>query len=263
MRGEAPGMSQPSDYGFDPDTVCFSFDVEWASQPVIDDVCAMLDEHGISGTFFVTHAGVDVGKHERGLHPNYRRNGDVYRSLPDAPNRTDNEVYQHVLETVLAFAPEARGARSHSLMFDSTLLPIYDRLGLEYDATLRLELVPNLVPFWKQHDIVEIPTYYADFFDMVSQTTDYRVQNLGLDAPGLKVLDFHPNLIYINAPDVPAYDATRTFYHDPERLAAARHAGRGTRTLFIELLADVVSNKRPTATLGAINAAVRAARPRA
>lgn len=243
----------------DPNVISFTFDVEWATQTVIDDVRSLLDERGIRGTFFVTHAGVDVGAHERGLHPNFRRNGDIYRLLKDADSKSDNEVYEHVLKTALSFAPEALGARSHSLFFDSSLLPIYDRIGLEYDATLRLELVPHLRPFWKQHNIVEIPTYYADFFDMVSQTTGYKVENLHLEAPGMKVVDFHPNLVYINAPDVPRYDASRAFYHDPEQLAAVRFDGYGTRTLFIELLDYVASKKRKTATLGEINAAVRAA----
>ncbi len=257
---EAGHMIQPTDYGLEPSVICFTFDVEWACQPVIDDIRSLLDDRGIVGTFFVTHDGVNVGGHERGLHPNFRRNGDVYRTLSDASSRTDNEVYEHVLQTVLSFAPEARGSRSHSLFFDSSLLPIYERIGIEYDATLRLELVPHLRPFWKQHNIVEIPTYYADFFDMVSQTTGFQIQNLKVDVPGLKVFDFHPNLVYINAQDVPGYDATRSFYHDPDRLAAARCDGRGTRTLFLELLDDVVSSKRPTATLGEINTAVRAGR---
>ena len=256
-------MALDNGYELDPNVICFTFDVEWASQPVIDDVRALLAEHGIAGTFFVTHAGIDVGNNERGLHPNFRRNGDVYRLLSNAANRSDSEVYEHVLETVLSFAPEARGSRSHSLLFDSMLLPIYQRLGLEYDATLRLELVPHLQPFWKQHDIVEIPTYYADFFDLVSQTTGFRSENLMLTSPGMKVLDFHPNLVYINAPDVAHYDASRSFYHDSGRLKAARYSGKGTRTLFIELLELVASNGLKTATLGEINAAVRAHRSNA
>lgn len=237
--------------------ICLSFDVEWAHQAVIDDVRSLLDEHGIIGTFFVTHGGVDVAHHERGLHPNFRRNGDVYRSISRAATMSDNEIFEGVLRATLSFAPEARGTRSHSLFFDSALLPIYDRIGIEYDATLRCELEPHLRPFWKQHGIVEIPTYYADYFDMVTQRTGFHADGLRLDAPGMKVLDFHPNLIYINAPDVPSYDATRPFYHDPERLAAARYAGRGTRTLFLELLAEIRRRKLVTATLGEVNAAAR------
>jgi hypothetical protein len=180
--------------------------------------------------------------------------------LLDAASCSDDEVYEHVVKTVKSFAPEARGVRSHSLLFDSTILPIYERLGVEYDATYRLELCPYLRPFWKQYNIVEIPTYYADYFDMASQTTGFMLTNLALDTPGMKVLDFHPNLIYINAFDVAGYDATRSFYHDPERLLAARHGGRGTRTLFIELLDYVASKQKITATVGEINSTFRGAR---
>lgn len=250
-----------SDFGFDPDVMSITFDVEWATQAVIDEVRSLLDDHGVVGTFFVTHAGVDVGHHERGLHPNFRRNGEVYRMLDDAHSKSDDEVYAHVLKTAHSFAPEALGSRSHSLLFDSSMLPIYERMGLQYDATIRLELVENLRPFWKQFNVVEIPAYYADYFDMASQTTGFSLSNLNLETPGMKVFDFHPNLIYINAPDLGRYDASRAFYHDPKELAAARFSGRGTRTLFIELLDYIASKKKSTATLGEINAAVRASTP--
>ncbi len=234
-----------------------TFDVEWASQAVVDDVRRMLDERGILATFFVTHAGLQTGLHERALHPNFRRNGDTYRALRDAGRRTDDEVFEHVVRTTLAFAPEATGVRSHSLFFDSALLPIYRRHGLEYDSTLRLELVPHLRPFRKQHDIVEIPTYYADYFDLLTQTTGFSVAGLKLDAPGLKVVDFHPTLVYVNATDVERYDAIRPFYNDVERLRAARQTGRGTRTLFVELLDAIARAGYPTLTLQQVNAAWR------
>ncbi|MHB8461376.1 MAG: polysaccharide deacetylase WbmS family protein, partial [Vulcanimicrobiaceae bacterium] len=97
-------MSLPSQSNIDPNLIGFSFDVEWASQPVIDEIRSLLDERGIKGTFFVTHAGVDVGQHERGLHPNFRRNGDTYRALADAHSRSDNDVYEHVMQTTKTFA---------------------------------------------------------------------------------------------------------------------------------------------------------------
>ena len=56
-------------------TVCFSVDVEWAAEAVVEDLCRLFREHGIAATFFVTHAGVLAPGHERGLHPNFRRDG--------------------------------------------------------------------------------------------------------------------------------------------------------------------------------------------
>src|SRR5215469_15682713 len=190
--------------GLHPDTICFTVDVEWAADEVLADLRRLFDQHGIRATFFVTHAGVTVPGHERGLHPNFRRNGDTVRLLRQAAggrnvdDMGDDEIHAHVVSTTLAFAPEAKGLRTHSLYYDSTLLPLYRRLGLEYDCSYRLPLVQSLRPFWMQHEVLEIPTYYADHFDLMTAATGFDVARLGLDRPGLKVLDFHPNMIFLN-----------------------------------------------------------------
>lgn len=245
--------------GLSPDTLCFSVDVEWADAAVLADVQALFDRHGVKATFFVTHDGVAVPGHERGLHPNFRRNGDTYRALPRAAERTDHEVQEHVVATTLAFAPEAKGVRTHSLYYDSTLLPLYRRLGIEYDCSYQMPFVANLRPFWKHHDIIEIPTYYADHLDLMTGATGFDVTRLGLERPGIKIFDFHPNIVYLNAASDAAYSASKPFYHDPERLLAARQGARGIRTLLVDLLGEVERRRLPTATLGEVNRLVRQA----
>ncbi|MDP9017301.1 MAG: hypothetical protein M3N19_03135 [Candidatus Eremiobacteraeota bacterium] len=242
---------------FNPQHICFTFDVEWACREAIEDTCRLLDERGIAGTFFVTHDGVSVPGHERGLHPNFRRDGDIYQTLPSAAHRSETEVMREILVATKRFAPEARGVRAHSLFFDSTLLPIYAAHGIEYDSTYRLELQPGIQPFLKQDNVLEIPAYYADYYDLVTGTTGFQVAGLKMDQPGLKVVDFHPNLIYTNVSTAQEYAAIKLFYHDPERLLAARHGGRGIRTLFVELLDFVAGQMTPTATLGEVNKAWR------
>src|SRR5262249_51884475 len=110
--------------GLDPNTICFTVDVEWAADEVLADLRGLFDQYGVRATFFVTHANVETPGHERGLHPNFRRNGDTYRLLRkrrDETTVTDDEVHSHILQTTLAFAPEAKGLRTHSLYYDSTL----------------------------------------------------------------------------------------------------------------------------------------------
>lgn len=241
--------------GLAPNTVCFSVDVEWAAPKVIDDLRSIFDDHGVAATFFATHAGVTVPGHERGLHPNFFRTGDTYRALSGADRKSDAEIYEHVVATTLAFAPEAKGLRTHRLFYDSALLPVYRRHGLEYDASLRLPLVENLRPFRLERGLIEIPTYYADYFDLVALATGFDVASLNLDSPGLKVFDFHPNLVFLNSPDEAHYGRTKGFYHDPERLLAARHPGKGVRTLLFDILDRVVKTHRPVMTLGAVSRA--------
>ena len=108
------------------------------------------------------------------------------------------------------------------------------------------------------HEIVEIPTYYADHFDVMTGATGFDLTRLGLDRPGLKVFDFHPNIIFVNASTDAEYIATKSFYHDPERLLAVRRQGTGARTLLLDLLAAVCTRGLPTATVGEVNAHCRA-----
>jgi peptidoglycan/xylan/chitin deacetylase (PgdA/CDA1 family) len=248
--------------GLHPDTICFTVDVEWAAEEVLADLRQLFDQHRVRATFFVTHAGVETPGHERGLHPNFRRSGDSYRQActihDGGATLTDEQIHTHVVSTTLAFAPEAKGLRTHSLYYDSTLLPLYRRLGIEYDCSYQMPLVAGLRPFWKPHEIVEIPTYYADHFDIMTGATGFDLAGLALDRPGLKVFDFHPNIIFVNASTDAEYMATKSIYHDPERLLAVRRQGIGARTLLLDLLAAVCARGLPTATVGEVNAHWRA-----
>lgn len=63
--------------GLDP----FTVDVEWAAEEVLADLRRLFNQYGVRATFFVTHAGVETPGHERGLHPNFRQNGDSYKQV--------------------------------------------------------------------------------------------------------------------------------------------------------------------------------------
>jgi len=244
--------------GLAPDALCLTVDVEWAHPLVLADLMALFDAAGVAGTFFVTHQGITLPGHERGLHPNFRRNGDTYRALlasrpPDAPEPNDDEIHAFVLERTRSFAPEATGLRSHCLYSESTLHWQFKSFGLSYDCNPRVPFAADLRPVRLLHDVLAIPTYYADQLDLHTGATGFRVAGLGLDRPGLKVLDFHPNMVYLNAADDDHYQATRPSYHDPQALLAARNPGRGVRTLLIELLEEISAGRFQTVTAGEIN----------
>jgi hypothetical protein len=241
-----------------PDAVCFTVDVEWADRAVLDDLCGLFDAHGVRATFFVTHDGVQVPGHERGLHPNFLRSGDSYRRFlqargADASEPSDGDVQRAIITMTHGFASEAKGVRSHALYYVATLLPLYRAQGLEYECSYQLPLVSGLRPFWKEHDIVALPTYYADHFDLMGGVTGFDVGALHLERPGLKIFDFHPNMVFLNACSTAHYDSTKAFYQDPERLLAARHPGRGVRTLLVDLLSSVAERRLQTLTTGEVN----------
>jgi hypothetical protein len=241
-----------------PNLICLSVDEEWANPEVLADLRGMFDERGLRATFFCTQPVVSVPGHERALHPNFRRTGDTvrkFRGTDGSPPEawTDGQVYAHVVETTRAVCPEAKGVRGHSLFYDSELLSLYRTAGLEYDSSCCLPLMEGLQPVQKEYDILEFPVYYIDHFDLKAQRTGFKLEGLRLDRPGLKIFDFHPNIVFINASDDADYQSCRPFYHDYERLLKFRRSGRGARTLLLELLDEIVRHRLPTATLGELN----------
>jgi hypothetical protein len=236
------------------DLICLTVDVEWAHDDVLADLVGLINARGLKATFFCTHAGVQVPGHERALHPNFLRSGETIRRLgaTDA-TMTDVDIYRYVVERTHGFCPEAIGVRGHRQFFDSTLLPIYKESGLQYDSSLFLPLARGLAPVLKPHDLVELPIYYIDHSDLNAGYTNFDVAALGLDRPGLKVFDFHPNTVFINAATNAQYEASKAHYHDPQKLLAMRQTEAGARTLLIELLDSIAGQRRPTATLAQVN----------
>ena len=238
--------------------VAVTVDVEWAHEIVLRDVATLLDERGLRATFFCTHAGVELPGHDRALHPNFdRQNNTLFPGGRPPAGWTDGEFHRFVLESTRRFCPEAAGIRTHRLYFSSDLLPLYPENGLEYDSTYFLPLTSGLHPVWKNRDVLELPVCYLDHWDLNAGATQFELAGLRLDEPGLKVLDFHPNLVYLNAATPEQYAASKPRYHDPDHLRAMRHEGRGVRTLFLELLDYLASEAAEWRTLGEINRACR------
>jgi hypothetical protein len=243
--------------------VCVTIDVEWAHPEILSDVRALLDERSISATFFCTHPGIEAPNHERAIHPNFRRTGNsALGGAPPELAANDRAFYRHIVSAARAWYPDAVGVRAHSLITDSDLLPIYRDFGFRYDSSYMLPLAPGLAPVARARGVVELPIYYMDHWDLSERATGFALDALSLATTGLKILVFHPNLIAINAGAYADYEACRPHYHDPEWLRAHRRPGRGTRTLFLDVL-DALAGRGRTARLCDVDAEWRAARPMA
>lgn len=245
--------------GIPDNLTAITIDTEWACEEVLRGMLHDLDERGLRATLFCPNAGVEGAGHEIALHPNLRRqNNSLVTGEAMAVAGTDFDFYRYILSTTHSFYPQATGVRPHCLYYESGLLPIYQERGLQYDSSYYCPLQSHLTPFMKEHDVLEIPLYYMDHLDLVQRITSYRVGDLQLDCPGLKVFDFHPNIVWINSPDEPHYLASKKYYHDPEHLTRMRHNGYGAGTLWVELLDELARKKAPVMTLGEINRACRA-----
>ena len=243
--------------------ICLTIDVEWASPDVLADLVSILDDHKLPATFLCTHANINLpDRYERGLHPNFRRGGETLQKLEAevgaALNEwSDIEIYRYVVQTTHTYCPEAIGVRAHSLFYDSALIPIYREAGLQYDSSYFQPMVLGLSPYLKEYELLEIPIYYMDHIDLLEQITEFKVENLHLDQSGIKVFDFHPNMVFINASNEEQYLDSKPYYHNYEQLLKRRYSGRGVRTLFLELLDFIATKQLPTATLRDVNTAWR------
>ncbi len=66
-------MSSPDRWSSPPHQVAVTIDVEWAHPEVLDDILRLIAERNLRATCFCTHAGIVMPRHERALHPNFRR----------------------------------------------------------------------------------------------------------------------------------------------------------------------------------------------
>ena len=229
------------------DLICLTVDAEWAHPDVLADVTRAFDERGLRATLFCTHPNIPAGNHERALHPNFRKNGDTMRLLArqhaDFEAWSETKVYDFVVAHTKSFCSEAVGVRTHSLFYDSDLMPIYRSHDLRYDSSVYLPFMPQIAPVRKELGVLEMPIFYMDHIDLTERMTDFRIPSLRLDQPGMKIFDFHPNLVFVNARSNDDYLASKPYYHDVARLRGMRRPGRGVRTLFLELL-DYVAGRQ-------------------
>lgn len=228
----------------DIDAVCITVDTEWAHADVLSDTICLLRQAGVAATFFCTHPGISVPGHERAIHPNFRWDGDTVRGLLKGGGGSQSDFFRAIVRQSKRFCPEATGVRAHSLFYDSQLLPIYQSIGISYDSSYFLPLAERIRPVMKEYGILELPVYWMDHWHLVTNRSSFALAELALDRPGLKVFDFHPNLVFLNARSEEQYLESKRFYHDPGWLADHRWHGRGVRTLLLELLEWV--NRRKT-----------------
>lgn len=225
-------MSKSTDYS----RVCLTLDVDWAPDEVVASAAALIERAGARATFFATNespvlAALDPGRFEVGLHPNYNnvRDGDF-----DVP-----------LAALKGLYPAARGGRSHGLYVSSAILAGYRAHGLRYESNVFLYLHENLRPVLRFKDFVSVPFYWSDDKHLELHDT-FGPDHLGLDAPGLKVYNFHPMHVFMNTSSEAHYQSYKPHYKDVAGLRERRNeSGEGVGTLFSAFLERVAGRELP------------------
>lgn len=181
--------------------ISFSFDLDWAPAWATDWICEQLAGRGLRGTFFVTHDCPSLDRlraagMELGVHPNY------------LPGSSHGETPDEVLDFVRALAPEARGVRAHALVRSTPLWTRYTELGMVYEASDLMDGLPGLRPLRAWNGLVRLPIYWEDDVHLM-HGEPHTLDAMGLDAPGMKILNFHPVLLALNSATLDGYGALK------------------------------------------------------
>lgn len=218
--------------------IYLTFDIDWADDDVVRDTIDLLEQRSVAGTVFVTHVSPflsELGSHPRievGIHPNFN-------ALLEAGGREHGAAA--VLATLHDAYPSAVSVRSHSLFQSSGLHRLFASRGLSIELNQFIPSWSGIVcrPYREVTGALRVPYFWEDDVHVMAMaqglTTGWDVDAM-VDAPGLKVFDFHPVHVFLNTEHMDRYDRGRDHLRDVARLVEHRCPGYGTRSFLIDLI---------------------------
>lgn len=177
---------------------CFTSDIDWASEDVMEEYFSGIDGLEIIPTLFVTHHSEVIekkfkqGKIERGIHPNFL-NGSSHGSS-----------FEEVIETCIKFAPESECFRSHRL-FDVTDIThlLKNKYHFKYVSNLGTILQPEIRPVIHESGLIHFPIFFEDGTHLWNNL-DFNLEKYEFlfKSPGIKIISFHPMNFVFNSPSI-------------------------------------------------------------
>ena len=183
--------------------IYLTFDQDWAPDWATLAIHDRLLARGLEGTLFVTHpcpslqALRESGSFELAWHPNYQ------------PGSSHGDDVGSVLDTMAQLVPDAKGVRAHALVRSTPLLLEYGRRGLLYEASDLLFGWTNIHPIVAWNNVVRLPIFWEDDVHLCHELL-CELNASDLEAPGLRIFNFHPILVALNAADLGGYEALKT-----------------------------------------------------
>lgn len=177
---------------------CFTSDIDWASEAVIEREFQLLPLDLLKLTVFVTHKSQAIereflaGNLQRGIHPNF------------LPGSSHGDTFREVIETCVSFAPEATCTRSHrAFAVTDTEHLLHNEFHFKCSSNIITTLAPKITPFWLESKLLQVPVFFEE--------GSFLYNELGLTiqpylkyftSPGLKVISFHPVNMAFNTPEI-------------------------------------------------------------
>jgi hypothetical protein len=225
--------------------VILTADVDWAPDFVVEKLIDLMARHGHKLTIFATHESdvlhrvpdfVEVGLH------------------PDFTMRHNQVPFDEVLRRMKEWYPNAIGTRSHCDFFGNNIANLAAANGLIYDVSVFEWNRPLCQGYIDYNRMVRFPYFWEDGIHM-DMKFSLAWDEVRLATPGLKILNVHPILIYLNCE---TDDDRRRVVRPFQDLTKAKRSdldpfirgGRGIRNLWVELLKNLTATGVRTHLLG-------------
>jgi len=198
-----------------------TFDMEWVPDEVLQYTLDILREYSVRATIFGTHrTDLNLSRHELGIHPNF--------NTSKAPG--------DVIGELLEIFPKAKCARAHSLLTSTPINMEYIKRGIKRTSNLLAYGQVGISPILTYGGLIELPIFFMDdlYLSLEEKKNFLVTKNLG--GEGLKVFDFHPDYIFVNAMSSKDNERIKKNYRKPRELKKLRSKGYGIETLLRELL---------------------------
>lgn len=212
-------------------TFVLTGDQDWAPDWTLELMISLAGEHDVPLHLFVTNEAAPLRAPgvSLGIHPNF---------LPGSSHGSDPAA---VIEHCQDLVPGATTARTHAFTESTHWLAELARAGVTVDSNLCVLLQPDLVPLLHVTGLLRLPVFLED--DVVLRWSPHVPAITDIEPwlfkPGLKILNFHPALVGINAHSAEHYESARTDLFGGSAAGRFDHAERGICDLLGELIEAV------------------------
>jgi len=216
---------------------CFTGDVDWAPESMIEEFIRFFKDEGVPLTPFVTHKSDAVKKEYRklrkhvGVHPNFMI------------NTTHGENISEIVRNSIKFWPEARCFRSHYYVDSLLITQKYFKEGFKYDSNICLFLQPDIFPLNLVTGLLRFPVFFEDILYIDRKTLSEKTfKNKSLSS-GLKIFNFHPVHFCLNTPSVKHYEKRKDEIYGNKNWNPFVYDGFGIRNILEEII-DLMKDYR-------------------
>ena len=214
-------------------TFVLTGDQDWAPEWALAATLALAESEGVPFHLFATNASPSITGPATnltlGIHPNF------------LPGSTHGETDDAVIDSCQKLVPDASSFRCHAFCENTYIIRKLVARGFTADSNLLAFLQPGLVPIMHGAGLLRFPVFLEDdvFLEWASPDLDTSQATHLLCTPGIKILNFHPSLVALNAPSFAYYDSRRKMLFGAADTQIERFAGRGVETILRDLIAVI------------------------